>query len=241
MAAPTDFLRLYQELGLTPGATIEEIRQAYRRRVSELHPDRAGMLAVRPEEATARLQHITQLYNAALQFHRQHGRTPGSSGPARQAFVGAGTSEDAARMSTSDERGHSPTRSRTSLYAIAGLACALGALAWLGPPRQGDAPAEVSSSPSGVDGSIQPAMRRKVRETDDDVLIGVPTQLDIGLSVAEVELIEDAPVTRNNVRWDYGPSWIAFEKGKVVDWYSSPLRPLRRATARPVPHSHQQP
>jgi hypothetical protein len=241
MAAPTDFLRLYQELGLTPGATIEEIRHAYRRRVSELHPDRAGMLAVRIEEATARLQHITQLYNAALQFHRQHGRTPGSSAPARQAFVGAWTSGDGVAMSAPDEAERRPSRSRTYLYAIAVLAGALGVLAWLGPSGQVEGPAEPSASAVDAGVTIQPVARQGKRTAGNDVPVKAPTQLDIGLSVEEVERIEEAPVTRNEARWDYGPSWIAFEKGKVVDWYSSPLQPLRRATTRPVPHPHRQP
>ncbi|WP_281187141.1 hypothetical protein [Aquimonas voraii] len=26
--------------------------------------------------------------------------------------------------------------------------------------------------------------------------------------------------------WEYGPSHIRFERGRVVGWYSSPLKPL---------------
>ena len=36
-------------------------------------------------------------------------------------------------------------------------------------------------------------------------------------------------------RWDYGPSWIRFENDKVVDWYSSPLQPLKHATKHAPP------
>ena len=41
----------------------------------------------------------------------------------------------------------------------------------------------------------------------------------------------------SNERWEYGPSWIRFEHGKVVDWYSSPLYPLNTATRR-SPHGN---
>jgi hypothetical protein len=224
-------LRLYQELGLTPGATIEEIRQAYRRRVSELHPDRAGMLAIRTEEATARLQHITQLYNAALQFHRQHGRSPGSSAPPRRTAV------HASRVSASAGTMHRTSRSRAYLYAIVVIACALGVYAWLGPS---DTPEDSGEIPGMSDdgGFVEPATSRAEQDGAHDTPFEVPAQLEIGLSVEQVESIEDAPIMRNDARWDYGPSWIAFEKGKVVDWYSSPLQPLRRATARPAPHTH---
>jgi hypothetical protein len=237
MAAPTDFLRLYQELGLTPGATIEQIRQAYRRRVSELHPDRAGTLSVRTEEATARLQNITQLYNAALQFHRQHGRSPGSSVPSPR------TSVRARDVSASADRMRRPPLSRTYLYASAVLACAIGAYAWLGTSDPSEDSGEIPAAAVDDIGSAQPGMAGAEQDEGRDLPIVVPAQLEIGLSVEEVESIEDAPVMRSDVRWDYGPSWIAFEKGKVVDWYSSPLQPLRRATIRPAPqtHAHRQP
>jgi hypothetical protein len=34
-------------------------------------------------------------------------------------------------------------------------------------------------------------------------------------------------------RWDYGPSWVTFDHGKVNDWYSSKLHPLKTSHARP--------
>ena len=44
------------------------------------------------------------------------------------------------------------------------------------------------------------------------------------------------PVARDaaDLRWVYGPSWLRFECGRLVDWYSSPLRPLRVDARRPT-------
>jgi hypothetical protein len=50
-----------------------------------------------------------------------------------------------------------------------------------------------------------------------------------------VRAIEGEPTLIGGDRWEYGPSWIRLEDGKVTDWYSSPLRPLRTATAQPAP------
>lgn len=50
-----------------------------------------------------------------------------------------------------------------------------------------------------------------------------------------VRAIEGAPIMVNGDRWDYGPSWIRFENGKVVDWYSSELQPLKASRSPTAP------
>ncbi len=49
----------------------------------------------------------------------------------------------------------------------------------------------------------------------------------IGSSQREVLRIQGEPLFRSETRWDYGPSFIEFQDGKVSGWHSSPLRPLR--------------
>ncbi len=48
----------------------------------------------------------------------------------------------------------------------------------------------------------------------------------VGMSMEEVLAIQGAPVMKSRLRWDYGASFIKFQNGKVVGWYSSVLRPL---------------
>jgi len=50
-----------------------------------------------------------------------------------------------------------------------------------------------------------------------------------------VRALEGRPLMESAQRWDYGPSWIEFNDGKVSDWYSSRLHPLKVAGARPPP------
>jgi len=94
LARETDFLDLYKILGLNPGCGLAEFKRAYRRRVAVLHPDRrsANQVSVIVAE---RLQQLTALYGAAMEFERRHGRLPGAppvrpppeAGPRPTAYV----------------------------------------------------------------------------------------------------------------------------------------------------------
>jgi hypothetical protein len=59
--------------------------------------------------------------------------------------------------------------------------------------------------------------------------------LTLGMSARSVRAIEGAPDTIEGDRWEYGPSWIRFEDGQVVDWYNSPEHALKTADASPRP------
>src|SRR5690554_3642510 len=69
----TDFMVLYRELGIEPDCPLDGLRMAYRRRVADLHPDRGGGLG------EDQLKALNQRYAAAIDFHRHHGRLPGSA------------------------------------------------------------------------------------------------------------------------------------------------------------------
>jgi DnaJ-class molecular chaperone len=85
MSGDTDFLTLYQELGLAPGvSSLDEFKQAYRRRVVQLHPDRRVNTPDAADEA--RLQRLTQLYGAAIAFEQRYGRLPGAEPVSRRGY-----------------------------------------------------------------------------------------------------------------------------------------------------------
>lgn len=75
MADDTDFLTLYDELGLAPGISdLDVLKQAYRRRVAQLHPDKWG-----GDGDPGRLQRLNRLYGAALAFEQRYGRLPAAA------------------------------------------------------------------------------------------------------------------------------------------------------------------
>ena len=216
--APTDFLMLYQELGLVPGCSIDELKRAYRRSISKLHPDRSsGSDTAKPIHAIERLQQLTQLYGAAIDFHRRYGRLPGAAVARRPV------SSRTPRTRAMPQRPH---RSSKTIVIATGIAIVSSFLLYRTPDDRSATPEHSMPPDHAQDAATSPPARLSVMQ---------PAGLKLGMRMQEVLGIEGEPVMRSDDQWDYGPSWIAFEKGRVSSWYSSPLRPLR-ARMLPVPH-----
>lgn len=238
MTSSTDFLTLFQELGLPANCTLDELKLAFRRRVSQLHPDRAtGQVA----DAESRLQRLTAMYNAALDFHRRYGRLPGVTMHATRKPTGGALGPhhpNAARVSGEHEAVRSPPRNSTSLALLSGL-LGLALIAWLlaGSSLE-DSSTDVESSTSTEPAETADAQPPEHAIDDADAAppgaIPARRHLRLGMDRADVAALEGEPLSTNGPQWDYGPSWIAFRCGRVADWYSSPLRPLRTASTHPL-------
>jgi hypothetical protein len=214
MAGDTDFVRLYQQLGLDSGCTLEAFRQAYRKRVGALHPDRGGA----PAQATGDLQQLNALYAAAMEFHRRHGRLPGS----QAAGSGTGTISGGAPAAVPvAPMRHAETRSSARWMPIA-LVLVIAVL-WILSLQEADEP----TAPIAPTRAISEIPREPPRSAP------APTAMVLGASAQQVRALHGDPVSGWEQRWEYGPSWVAFRCGVVIDWYSSPLRPLRVETERP--------
>jgi hypothetical protein len=135
MAGDTDFLVLYEELGLSPGISdLDAFKQAYRRRVAQLHPDRQAV----GHADTDRLQRLTRLYGAALAFEQRYGRLPAAAAGTRR--MDAAQLEEApapARASGGHERRvqrprtlAAPRRNRARYYFALVILLALAFAIW---------------------------------------------------------------------------------------------------------------
>lgn len=230
-----DYLADYRLLGLQPGCSLQTLERTWRRAVSALHPDRSRAEGLEPAAAQQRLFVLTQAYRRLREFERQHGRLPGGAAPALapqaglQAPAGAAApptptavapdSEDAAPAAASVDPAlpASPYRSRGRRFALGGIALglAVGVFGW---PRH-----------EAVEGPGQPLLPAAAGSLG----LGEPVQrepqrarIKLGYTQAEVEALLGPPLLRNEDDWEYGPSHVRFERGRVVGWYSSPMRPL---------------
>lgn len=227
MAGNTDFLILYQELGLTPGAcSVAELKQAYRRRVVQLHPDRHpdGWATAADSE---RFQRLTVLYGAAIAFQRRYDRLPGTEAPLRQATE--------PRIPGVPSATSFPKRSNSRrLWLVLLILAALTLAFWGLGNTQGQL------SPSGPVAAPLPASAQANRMVAPFDFVQPDAKIRLGTDAAWVHRVEGAPINAEIDHWDYGPSWVEFRKGKVSDWYSSPLRPLKVASPRPLPTARKE-
>ena len=235
-----DFPRLYAYLGLHDGCSLDEFKQACRRRIRDQHPDRPHVARRRlPDEPQIPLVELLPLYAKALRFHRHHGRLPGAPVPASPPacgtppYTGIAPTPEATRdacpplatrqsPTASGLPAEQPARSpRGPLLVSLGVVAALVVVgSW-----NGQQPA--MQDKAGVDASLP--------ETDPAPLGAAPARLEIGMDEETVRAIQGEPLQWNGAEWVYGPSWLRFEDGYLVDWYSSPLHPLATRTRTPVP------
>jgi hypothetical protein len=225
VADETDFVDLYARLRLQPGCTLAEFKQAYRRHVAQWHPDRrreghADALATR------RMQRLTRQYAAAMAFHRRHGRLPGAPLPERGAvavpeplaIVADGVPEATVTVAAESL----PTRTLGARWWLSIGLVGVAVMTWSLMPA-----ADVSVRDNETAGPYAPELRTAVLPP-----VRVP-DLDLGMDEDQVLAIEGEPDRRVDDRWEYGPSWVSFDRHRLSDWYSSPLRGLHAASPRP--------
>lgn len=241
-AAP-DFTAMYRELGVDATCSLADLRAAWRRRVSKLHPDQGGSA-----EDTGRLQELNRRYDAALAFHARFGRLPGAPAagtlaPGSTTATSAAAPDRSWRRADADDH-HGPesaagfgafARSSVAVPLIAVILIAVLLLGWrlvdrpATPTDQpGDAAAVVAAGPS-TGAPATDVVATVVASAADSTMAKT---VAAGQDKDTVRHILGEPLDMHALRWHYGPSWVDFRCDRVAGWYSSPLRPLRTATAQ---------
>lgn len=249
-----DFLQLYLELGIDAGCTPEEFRHACRRRIAEMHPDKHPDRDAPDRHAELPLDELLALYARAMQFHERYGRLPGArspspwrAAPSTETGDGAGVPPACAVATTqlamptfraassapapapAPGAPLAPRRHRQWGYAAAG-ALAIAAFAYVGAGSQVET-GEADADAAAVGSALEPAPAGMAASGAAGV---EPDEIVIGTDPATVIDIQGRPLRMDGPQWEYGPSWLRFEEDAVVDWYSSPLHPLRTATPTPA-------
>lgn len=222
----TDFAQLYSELGIRTDCSLDEFKQACRRRIKQQHPDRA---AAAVDAAAIPLAELLPLYAKALRFHRKHGRLPGAvpvpvhAMPAMERPFPAVAPNAAAGTADRDDPPRASMRGPLLLTLAITIVVAVAG-AWNDHAPEKAEPAQVPAAEAA-------------QEAEQSA---VAPRLEIGMDAETVRKIQGDPLQWEGSQWIYGPSWLYFEDDRLADWYSSPLYPLETATSSPPPVDEQQ-
>jgi hypothetical protein len=219
-----DYLADYALLQLQPGCSLETLERAWRKAVSELHPDRDR----NGSEAARRLptlQDITVAYKRLRLFEREHGRLPGEiREPPPTELNPPVPVEPFAAFAEAETKMHSAALSASAWRTPWLLAPMVAAMAlWMAIGLDG--PAEVPSQPESVEATAAYSAGAAVSQPAPTAL-QAPARIRIGSTEILVESLIGAPLVTTADLWEYGPSHVRFHRGRVVGWYSSPLKPL---------------
>lgn len=221
---PTDdYLADYARLGLQPGCSPETLERTWRLAVRELHPDRVRD-GIDGEARSHRLHELTSAYRRLRQFAREHGRLPG--GMAQVIPTLDSTPESPAPVpphASPDSVIGEPGPSRPARWPRLGITLVVGSIALLlglsvGKDDTHERTA-VSQDPADTrhGASLNTTGASSARLTQ---------RIRLGSTEAQVERLLGPPLVAVADLWEYGPSHVRFERGRVIGWYSSPLKPL---------------
>lgn len=234
-AAP-DFTAMYRELGVDATCSLADLRAAWRRRVSKLHPDQGGST-----EDTGRLQELNRRYDAALAFHARFGRLPGAPASGTPAPASTDPAADTVpdrswrRADANHDTQGTAGLGDLARYFVAVSLIAVLVLGWrlidrsaTPTDRPGDAAAVVATGPSTGAPATDVVATARASAADSTMAKTVAA----GQDKDTVRHILGEPLDMHALRWHYGPSWVDFRCDRVAGWYSSPLRPLGTGTAQ---------
>lgn len=193
------FLADMRRLGLSGQCSAEDLKAAWRRAVSELHPDRPGS---DQSARAAAMSEVNAAYQRLRDFEAKHGRLP-----APPKYMDPRAKGQAA-----------PAAGRWRKTAIL-LATIVAVTLVLWPQTQRE---EAVVPIQNVEADPWPKARAQPQPGTEHLVM----EIDVGTKKDDVLRLAGRPLFQSEGIWDYGPSEVRFEHGLVVRWHSSPLRPL---------------
>lgn len=193
-------------LRLSAHCSPEELKAAWRRAVSELHPDRPGG---DQKQRAAAMAEVNAAYQRLCEFNARHGRLPGVS--------------ELAAQNPPRQTPYRNNKWRNALLVLT-LVAALTLVLWplaSREPENTSLPAQANESAQSGFGADQPP-----EPAEQLVDLDLPRFIEAGVSKDDVLRLAGPPLFQSEAIWEYGPSEVRFEDGLVVRWHSSPLRPL---------------
>lgn len=229
------YTRSYSALGLKPGSSWDEVRDAYRTLIKKWHPDRFQQDSKDQKIAEEESMEITRAYKILADYYRKHGSTP--TDPAPMPASAARKPETAQppehiyrpapTVDVPESAAHTEPAASIPIAASRGkVLFVLPAIAMLLYLWFTDEPADhdldIRTAPKSVvqDGA-QPVLGNKAASYPADQFF------TLGSKLGAVYEIQGVPSKTEQGIWHYGKSRVYFINGSVSHWDSHPENPLQ--------------
>jgi hypothetical protein len=228
------YLKNYRTLGIQPGASWKQLRQAYKKMVNAWHPDRFQQDVRQKKLAEEKTKEITQAYKELAEYHKKFGVLPlppeeeaastgknnASPATAAQSPAPDQAPEPATVAPAAEIPKHGLSKQRARMMAAVAL---LGSIyfIWQFSPweRQDNAPANGEYA--------DPSSNHGHETAPGDATPAEETRFTVGSSLGEVYAIQGVPTKTEKDVWFYGNSKVYFARGKVLRWDEKTDSPLR--------------
>jgi hypothetical protein len=229
-----DYLRNYLILGIKPGASWKQLRQAYKKLVNAWHPDRFQQNARQKKLAEEKTKEITQSYKELAEYYKKFGvlplppeeHQPPASAESGRHVTSAEyvppdikTQEPAPATSSAGAPKFRISKRRARILAAMALLGSVYLIWQITPWERGD------DAPLSKEFDGQPSDSRN--RADSAKAAPVEKHFAVGSSPGEVYAIQGVPTKTDHDIWYYGSSKVYFAKGKVQHWKESPDNPLQ--------------
>ena len=238
-------------LGISPDASLNEVKQAHRDLASVWHPDRFPDNPRLRDKATEELKEINVAYETLIKYHEAHGgfSAPADDAGEAPAYDGAETAErtphQGENASPTSGDGEEPTGKswlarHAVLISVLIAICLVGVIYMVQARKRVDFrgipthptpyQATVVESGPAPGQAAKPAPPGKIPSAREGATQKPAPQgnqhFSLGSSREQVLAAQGPPQQAGESRWAYGSSYVDFTRGQVSGWLSSSLSPL---------------
>ena len=236
----------YRHLGVEPGSSWQEVRQAYKRCVKKWHPDHFHNDAKTQSIATEKIKEINCAFDLLSKHYQAHGTLPQpweplATSPPDTESAASGASEPVQRPvsnvtdDTVEHNNQPPVEEKKHIGAFSRLVFVmligwLGYTLWQAPDGPTESPVPVSSEPpAGIANPVVDAANRNQPESAQP-----KHYFTYGSTIGDVYAIQGIPTKTADNLWYYGNSKVYFSGGKVTKWEDDPVTPLNANADMPA-------
>jgi hypothetical protein len=262
MAMSDDLERYYLVLGLRPGASPDEIRQAYRNLVKVWHPDRVSEDRLK-QKAEEKLKEINEAYKRLRHARPSQPTDPTTTRRAEPRKRGVSSPNQTTPHRREDpprrvRKRPDPIRKRMPLARVLGGVLLIPVIwyvtesavpllrEWLGEKMYKAAfealEAETGNELDQQDTSTNTAAKQQPAQSEIQITLplSLPTRyFTVGSTREEVEAIQGPPDRIIGDTFHYGTSHVLFHGDRVVSWNNSyPRLKVQLRAASPTTKTH---